>query len=143
MFPSSKNSNGSNLHKYSTQEHIVGTWIDGKPIYEKTYHNVAMSGALPLNSYNRTVIDTNSNIDTLIKAGGMIHYEYGAYTQHELPYCRVIFNNNVTSSASFSVDIQKTNGEIALNGYVTGGIGYTISDLSFDITVQYTKTTDL
>lgn len=34
MFPSSKNSNGSNLHKYSTEEHIVGEWIDGKPIYE-------------------------------------------------------------------------------------------------------------
>lgn len=23
-------------HKYSTDEQIVGTWIDGKPIYEKT-----------------------------------------------------------------------------------------------------------
>lgn len=23
-------------HKYSTDEHVVGTWIDGKPIYEKT-----------------------------------------------------------------------------------------------------------
>ena len=23
-------------HKYSTDEHIVGEWIDGKPLYEKT-----------------------------------------------------------------------------------------------------------
>ena len=27
--------NGNNLHDYSTEEKIVGTWIDGKPIYEK------------------------------------------------------------------------------------------------------------
>lgn len=25
------------LHEYSTEEHIVGTWINGKPIYEKTF----------------------------------------------------------------------------------------------------------
>ena len=25
------------LHNYSTEEHIVGTWINGKPIYEKTF----------------------------------------------------------------------------------------------------------
>ena len=25
------------LHNYSTEEHIVGTWINGKTIYEKTF----------------------------------------------------------------------------------------------------------
>ena len=25
------------IHKYSTEEHIVGEWIDGKPVYEKTF----------------------------------------------------------------------------------------------------------
>lgn len=28
---------GSSLHNYSTEEQIVGTWINGKPIYEKTF----------------------------------------------------------------------------------------------------------
>ena len=27
---------GSNMHDYSTDEQIVGTWIDGKTLYEKT-----------------------------------------------------------------------------------------------------------
>lgn len=27
--------NNDNLHEYSTEEKIVGKWIDGKPIYEK------------------------------------------------------------------------------------------------------------
>ena len=25
------------LHNYSTEEQVVGTWIDGKPLYEKTF----------------------------------------------------------------------------------------------------------
>lgn len=28
---------GSSKHKYSTEEQIVGEWIDGKPIYEKSF----------------------------------------------------------------------------------------------------------
>ena len=27
--------NGNDLHEYSTEEKVVGKWIDGKPIYEK------------------------------------------------------------------------------------------------------------
>ena len=27
---------GSEWHEYSTEERVVGKWIDGKPIYEKT-----------------------------------------------------------------------------------------------------------
>lgn len=29
---------GSSMHNYSTDEHIVGTWIDGSTIYEKTFN---------------------------------------------------------------------------------------------------------
>lgn len=28
---------GEEYHKYSTEEHIVGEWIDGSPVYEKTF----------------------------------------------------------------------------------------------------------
>lgn len=28
---------GASSHVYSTNEHVVGTWIDGKPLYEKTF----------------------------------------------------------------------------------------------------------
>lgn len=29
---------GAIAHHYSTEEHIIGTWIDGKPLYEKTFY---------------------------------------------------------------------------------------------------------
>lgn len=28
---------GESLHNYSEEEHIVGTWIDGRPVYEAIY----------------------------------------------------------------------------------------------------------
>ena len=28
---------GGGGHNYSTQEQVVGTWIDGSTVYEKTY----------------------------------------------------------------------------------------------------------
>lgn len=31
-----KGDKGDDYHTYSTQEHVVGTWTDGKPLYEKT-----------------------------------------------------------------------------------------------------------
>lgn len=34
---------GSEPHIYSTDEQIVGTWIDGKPVYEKTFQSTAPS----------------------------------------------------------------------------------------------------
>lgn len=37
---------------YSTEEKVVGTWIDGKPIYRKVYYA----------TYPSTIIDTNINI---------------------------------------------------------------------------------
>lgn len=39
---------------YSTEEQVVGTWIDGKPIYQKTIN----CGTLP----NNNVISINHNI---------------------------------------------------------------------------------
>ncbi len=37
--------NDDNLHEYSTEEKIVGKWIDGKPIYEKVIiNNITWSG---------------------------------------------------------------------------------------------------
>lgn len=32
----SEGGGGGSSHDYSTTEHVVGTWIDGKPLYEKT-----------------------------------------------------------------------------------------------------------
>ena len=51
---------------YSTDEQIVGTWIDGKPIYQKTVD----CGTLPNTAY-KTVAHGISNLDTVLKAWGI------------------------------------------------------------------------
>lgn len=51
---------------YSTDEHVVGTWIDGKTLYEKT-----ISFTVPSNSYD--YFDTNiTNYGTCISYEGVI-----------------------------------------------------------------------
>lgn len=60
---------GSDWHTYSTTEHAVGTWIDGKTIYEKTYHytNYVFSVNVPTDLENLSSL----NIDTIVNLGGM------------------------------------------------------------------------
>lgn len=36
---------GVPAHHYSEDEHIVGTWVDGSTLYEKTYHNSSITVA--------------------------------------------------------------------------------------------------
>ena len=64
------NQQGAISHHYSTTEKIIGTWIDGKPLYEKTYSlNVtlpASSGATQV-----SISDLSSlNIDNVISCVG-------------------------------------------------------------------------
>ena len=48
--------------EYSLKEKMIGYWIDGKPLYEKTVE----CGALP-NATAKNVAHGISNIDTIIK----------------------------------------------------------------------------
>lgn len=56
---------GDNKHHYSTEEQIVGTWLDGSTIYEKTFSDV-----LPVivdNVFSSKTVDLSSlNIKDII-----------------------------------------------------------------------------
>ena len=105
---------------YSTTEKIVGTWIDGKPLYQKTLY-----------FSNITISSTQINIGDLsslnIDFGMVVNYignEHGGYFEsfgHYACWLRTPAHN---------IGLQKT-----LNDSPT-----TFSDLY--ITLQYTKTTD-
>ena len=56
-------SGGASSHTYSTTEQVVGTWIDGKPIYETTYQVNYTQGA----NWTSTGI-TKLDKETFIKA---------------------------------------------------------------------------
>lgn len=53
-------------HVYSTEEKVVGTWIDGKPIYEISYY----ATSIPASSSASTILGTISNVDKMITING-------------------------------------------------------------------------
>ena len=102
--------------KYSTTEQVVGEWIDGKPIYQKTID----FGALP-NNTTKSVAHSINNFGTLIQLWG--NTETGGY-QLVIPDA----DPYVTISANTTNIYAKTTSNLsASNAYIT---------------LQYTKTTD-
>jgi hypothetical protein len=103
---------------YSTEEKIVGTWIDGKPLYQKTV--TGSSG---------TNININLNINNadivIIKTAGIIlstgeYIPHGAYT-------------NASNYLSFFISANKT--QCGIRSSESYG------NATYYVTVQYTKTT--
>ena len=65
-------SGGGGTHTYSTTEQVVGTWINGKPVYE-----ITMTGTSPssINVSDNTLDITSLNIENLINLESFITYE--------------------------------------------------------------------
>lgn len=137
----------SNGHNYSTSEQVVGTWIDGKPIYEKTVH-FTKTDCTKENDYdyrldfNRTalgikdVIDIKGILKMVITNWGTIEIKFNgrAYCLNDNTKDRwVDWTNYYQSSA---IKSQK-----ASEGY---GFNLTSETSNWDgyYTIQYTKTTD-
>lgn len=104
---------------YSTDETIIGTWIDGKPIYRKV---IARNESIT----NGTSITVSSlNIDEVIKIGSINQNQssnfkfFGSYYDSSNEKINIHFNNN---------NIQVWSGT---------GVNYTST-----IWIEYTKTTD-
>lgn len=57
---------GVPTHHYSTDEHIVGTWIDGKTLYEKTFDFSSNPIVLTPNQWVDSTVPSSINIDTLV-----------------------------------------------------------------------------
>lgn len=107
---------GGYAHHYSTTEQVVGTWIDGKTIYERTYNNLSISVNYA-DSWVRTGI-IMQEIDSIISTKAL-----DSSNQNQLISCGKYADND----------------EIAISlASMNGAVTRTISVLS----LQYTKTTD-
>ena len=104
--------NGSNLPEYSTEEKVVGVWIDGKPIYQKTYF------------IQNTVVLNNDNWATIIQI--LENAKYLVYSK--------IYDPHYYNSMYL---IRYREGY--LEGLEPFWIGININSY---VTIQYTKTTD-
>ena len=113
--------NDDNLHEYSTDEKIVGKWIDGKPIYEK----VINSGYLP-NASSISINVSTLNIDNVIQLKGM------TFTNDKKQFRPITLGTS--DNNSIRIDLSNNNVRIITwNNWSTYN--------SF-IIIQYTKTTD-
>lgn len=111
-----------NPNSYSTEEKVVGTWIDGKPLYRE----VINFGALPNN--DRKTITHNLQNKNIVRVEGICWD-----TDHD-----IIQMLPIAISNSYAVPyFYRPGNEVTI---VTNGDRSTLTNCY--ITIEYTKTTD-
>ena len=126
-----KGGDSSSSHNYSTTEQVIGTWIDGKPIYECTFYVASAS----LSSGEYAISTGLSNIKKIINYSGFLSDGSRTYT---LPYERLIEKESIRLMTRVNAD-----GTVTMN-IITGVGGSSVYSTVTDIyvTITYTKTTD-
>lgn len=112
--------NSDNIHEYSTEEKVVGKWIDGKYIYEKV-----INGGYLLNNSTKYIDVSDLNIDFLIQLNGM------SYKDDKSAQYPITLGSNGTSA----VQIDFINNNIRITTWANWSAYNSI------IIIQYTKTT--
>lgn len=102
---------------FSTVEKRIGTWIDGKPLYRKTFIQ-ANSNVISLSVLNFSKLFVTQNSYAKVSNGTIFPLQYGIGTTN---YINAFYNSS-TGNMQFEV------------------AGYTISELV--LTIEYTKATD-
>lgn len=121
------------LYEYSTEEKVVGTWIDGKPIYKKTFD--ITSGMQNHSQDGLTVYDypiTSLGIDMPVRlVQSIIHTNTWGFTSTPI---HVFGNGGAVCNVSFTKDYIR---------FTTGNM-QNIGNENFRLiaTILYTKTTD-
>lgn len=111
-----------NVH-YSTEERVIGTWTDGKPLYQKTLKS---NSGIVQNSWVSIINDSSIRIKNYY---GFIYYSANLEngTKYPLDWTRV-------ASSAYSCS-ECNGGDLEVIQNIATSYGY-------DITIQYTKTTD-
>lgn len=109
---------GTPTHHYSTNEQVIGTWVDGKPLYEKTWDLGSSGLTISYNSW------TASNIP---KAGIEVIAYARATNQTGGAYFGDVMVSRETDNTYISFQTARNNNNTEVIRYVT---------------LQYTKTTD-
>ena len=134
-----KGKDGENFSIYSTNEQVVGKWINGKPIYRKCFKNVAFSN-LTVES-GRCIMSTKidiDNIDKIISIHGETHTAIG--TGYDLTSIFPSVNIAYDRSIQFCSYVIIANSNYMI--YIAGNNGFIQGNCYIDYIVEYTKTTD-
>ena len=120
--------NYANENDYSTSEKIVGTWIDGKPLYQKTFTGtVSSSSSITFNNIGATV-------DTIVDIKPILHNDGQNVI---LPFFNDGMNGKVALVVNDNSISSNKNQYFCYATNLSGMVGKT-----YTLTIQYTKTTD-
>lgn len=110
---------------YSTEEKVVGEWIDGKPIYRKVIHyskpTNETASSIPFTEY--TTVETVVSVSGISKISGSWRMFPNLYSEDVSTYNQSIYDINETILICYSTWYAQRAAEIY-------------------ITLEYTKTTD-
>ena len=109
-----------NFNKYSTTEEVVGTWIDGKPIYRKVVQG-------NITSKDQSLFVVNENVKTMISI-------YGYDSPDGIYYFPFNYTQNGTTQKAIFYKKDTDTIEFRSNSYNSGEV--------FVVILEYTKTTD-
>jgi hypothetical protein len=112
---------GSYAHHYSTDEHVIGIWIDGKPLYERIFN---LTSGITIGDYTNIALDTTTN--KIKNLDGYIERSNGAIDK---------INGYIQSDDTSRMAIRADKIEVYISSDFTG-----VSELW--VIIQYTKTTD-
>lgn len=118
------------LDNYSTKEQVVGTWIDGKPLYQKT---ITVTSITPSSSGLYSIeCDLGDINDVFFAEGGTnLYKDSDPYIRYMIPYVHFDTNNLIGlffNMSTSTIEVRASaNQRVALSGYIT---------------IRYTKTTD-
>lgn len=118
---------GGSGHNYSLNEQVVGTWVDGSTIYEKTF-------IFTPTAYDMDIDVSSLNIDKLIKREGSFSRQA---TSTIIQQKAIEYRTETNSNPSYGImaELRNTNIHINISGYTYAQI------LEIRLTIQYTKTT--
>lgn len=117
-------SGGTDLSNiYSTEETVIGTWIDGKPIYRKTFYSTSTESSF--NIPHGISIDTVVAINGYYRTPGIFWFRLGSASHlGDIEYLTTL-------------RIEKQNIKVILGYNINRGSGSITH-----VTLEYTKTTD-
>lgn len=117
---------------YSSEETVVGKWIDGRPLYQKTIDTGAMPSTLNGTTYYKAVAHNVANMDFATSVEGFAIKT--DYTVCVFPYIHARTDNSDVSGWS----AYATRSEVRIQANANHSATYTKTY----VTIKYVKTTD-
>ena len=114
------------MHTYSTTEQVVGTWVNGKPVYEKTIECTIASGT-------RNTAHSITNLDLIISCDAVAQ---SSTEKRPIPF--VYGNGTSTINTQWYCGITITASNIMLET----GSQFASAHSKAWVTLRYTKNTD-